>query len=159
MKILLLLPILAYISLVIFNIDILQETQIINFFNFFEISIPTILYSSIFLVWFLIFSFIIFDLKWAFLNRKINKLEEETFALKAELYDKKEDILKKFIAEYQIKMDSFTKEQKELFEKFKVENEKDLVRQKAETDRILEKLNLLDKWIFDKIKDSFKTKN
>lgn len=159
MKIILLLPILVYISLIWFNLELLKDSQIINIFTIFELNIPALLYSSIFMVWYLIFVFIVFDLRWAFLHRKIRKLENEVFSFKSMLYDEREDILKKFIQEYNIKIDSFTKDQKDLFEKFKAENEMDLMKQKAETDRILEKLNLLDKWIFDKIKESFKSKN
>lgn len=159
MKILLLLPILLYISLIVFNLDLLKDSQIINIFNLFELNIPAFLYSSIFMVAYLIFVFIVFDLRWAFLHRKIRKLENDVFSFKSMLYDEREDILKKFIQEYNVKIDNFTKEQRDLFEKFKSENEIDLLKQKAETDRILDKLNLLDKSFFDKIKESMKTKN
>ena len=79
--------------------------------------------------------------------------------MKSKLYDEREDILKEFINDYKSKLDNFTKEQTALFEKFKSESEVDLLKQKAETDRILEKLNLLDKGIFDQIKSAFKWKN
>lgn len=159
MKIILLLPVIAYLALVWFNMNLLQSTEVINVFNYMEISVPALLYSSIFLVIYVIFVFIVFDLRWIYLHRKIEKLEHEVFALKSRLYDEREDVLKDFISEYKIKLENFTKEQRELFEKFKTENEMDLLKQKWETDRILEKLNLLDKWIFDKIKETFKNKN
>lgn len=156
MKILLLLPVLAYISLIVFNLNLLETSEKLNIFNLMEVQVPALLYSSVFLVWYLIFVFILFDIRWAFLHRKIDKQENEIISLKSMLFDEREDIFKKFIQEYNVKIDSFTKEQRELFEKFKSENEMDLMKQKAETDRILEKLNLIDKWIFDKIKESFK---
>lgn len=156
MKILLLLPVLAYISLIVFNLNLLETSEKLNIFNLMEVQVPALLYSSVFLVWYLIFVFILFDIRWAFLHRKIDKQENEIISLKSMLFDEREDIFKKFIQEYNVKIDSFTKEQRELFEKFKSENEMDLLKQKAETDRILEKLNLIDKWIFDKIKESFK---
>lgn len=156
MKILLLLPILFYVSLVFFNIDLLKDSQIINIFNFYTFDIPALLYSSIFMIWYLIFVFIIFDIRWVFLKRKIDNQEHEIIWLKSMLYDEREDILKKFISEYNLKLDNFTKEQRELFDKFKAKNEMDLMKQKSETDRILDKLNLIDKWVFDKIKETFK---
>jgi len=73
--------------------------------------------------------------------------------------DGTEERVKEFINDYKSKLDNFTKEQTALFEKFKSESEVDLLKQKAETDRILEKLNLLDKGIFDQIKSAFKWKN
>lgn len=159
MKIILLLPIVAYVALVVFNMDILSHSEPINFFTIWQIEAPVLLYVNAFFILYIVFLFIVFDIKWAFLNRKIDKLENEIFSLKSQLYDEREDILKTFIAEYKTKMDNFTKEQESLFEKFKSENEMDLLKQKSETDRILEKLNLLDKSIFDKIKETFKNKN
>lgn len=159
MIILLLLPVVLYIALGVFNLDLLSESQTINIFNFMDIAAPTLLYSSIFFVAYLVLIFLIFDLKWVFQNKKIDNLEAEVFGLKSKLYDEREDILKEFINDYKSKLDNFTKEQTALFEKFKSESEVDLLKQKAETDRILEKLNLLDKGIFDQIKSAFKWKN
>ena len=159
MIILLLLPVVLYIALGVFNLALLSESQTINIFNFMDITAPTLLYSSIFFVAYLVLIFLIFDLKWVFQNKKIDNLEAEVFGLKSKLYDEREDILKEFINDYKSKLDNFTKEQTALFEKFKSESEVDLLKQKAETDRILEKLNLLDKGIFDQIKSAFKWKN
>lgn len=158
MKIFLLIPIIFYISFIAFNLDALSEDKVVNFFNIASYSVPFLLYVSIFLVSYFIFIFIVFDIKEIFLKRKIDKLDTEVFTLKSRLYDIKEDEFREFIREYKDKLDNFTKEQSALFEKFKSENELDLLKQKSETDRILEKLNLLDKWIFDKIKETFKTK-
>ena len=159
MIILLLLPVVLYIALVVFNLDLLSESQTINILNVRDITAPTLRYSSIFFVAYLVLIFLIFDLKWVFQNKKIDNLEAEVFGLKSKLYDEREDILKEFINDYKSKLDNFTKEQTALFEKFKSESEVDLLKQKAETDRILEKLNLLDKGIFDQIKSAFKWKN
>lgn len=156
MKILLLIPVILYIALVIFNLDLLKNSDTINIFNLVDITIPALLYSTIFAIGYLIFVIILFDLRGMFLHRKISKLEHEVFALKSELFDEREDIFKKFVWEYNIKIDNFTKEQKELFERFKLESERDLEKQKAETNKILDKLNLLDKSFFDKLKESLK---
>ena len=129
MIILLLLPVVLYIALGVFNLDLLSESQTINIFNFMDIPAPTLLYSSIFFVAYLVLIFLIFDLKWVFQNKKIDNLEAEVFGLKSKLYDEREDILKEFINDYKSKLDNFTKEQ------------------------------TADKGIFDQIKSAFKWKN
>lgn len=156
MKFLLLLPVLAYAILLVFNIDLLTNTINVNFYNLLTFSVPYLLYTSLFFGAYFLFMMIIFDFIDFFYKRKIDKQEEDIIVLKSMLYDEREDILKKFIKEYDVKLDNFAKEQKEMFEKFKVENEMELLKQKWETNRILDKLNLVDKWVLDKLKDSFK---
>lgn len=156
MKFLLLLPVLAYAILLVFNIDLLTNTINVNFYNLWTFSVPYLLYTSLFFGAYFLFIMIIFDFIDFFYKRKIDKQEEDIIVLKSMLYDEREDILKKFIKEYDVKLDNFAKEQKEMFEKFKVENEMELLKQKWETNRILDKLNLVDKWVLDKLKDSFK---
>lgn len=156
MKFLLLLPVLAYAILLVFNIDLLTNTINVNFYNLWTFSVPYLLYTSLFFGAFFLFMIMIFDFIDFFYKRKIDKQEEDIIVLKSMLYDEREDILKKFIKEYDIKLDNFAKEQKEMFEKFKLENEMELLKQKWETNRILDKLNLVDKWVLDKLRDSFK---
>ena len=156
MKFLLLLPVLVYAILLVFNIDLLTNTINVNFYNLLTFSVPYLLYTSLFFGAYFLFMMIIFDFIDFFYKRKIDKQEEDIIVLKSMLYDEREDILKKFIKEYDVKLDNFAKEQKEMFEKFKVENEMELIKQKWETNRILDKLNLVDKWVLDKLKDSFK---
>lgn len=156
MKFLLLLPVLVYAILLVFNIDLLTNTINVNFYNLLTFSVPYLLYTSLFFGAYFLFMMIIFDFIDFFYKRKIDKQEEDIIVLKSMLYDEREDILKKFIKEYDVKLDNFAKEQKEMFEKFKVENEMELLKQKWETNRILDKLNLVDKWVLDKLKDSFK---
>lgn len=156
MKFLLLLPVLAYAILLVFNIDLLTNTINVNFYNLWTFSVPYLLYTSLFFWAYFLFMMMVFDFIDFFYKRKIDKQEEDIIVLKSMLYDEREDILKKFIKEYDVKLDNFAKEQKEMFEKFKVENEMELLKQKWETNRILDKLNLVDKWVLDKLKDSFK---
>lgn len=156
MKFLLLLPVLAYAILLVFNIDLLTNTINVNFYNLWTFSVPYLLYTSLFFGAYFLFMMMVFDFIDFFYKRKIDKQEEDIIVLKSMLYDEREDILKKFIKEYDVKLDNFAKEQKEMFEKFKVENEMELLKQKWETNRILDKLNLVDKWVLDKLKDSFK---
>ncbi|ATU05341.1 hypothetical protein BKN14_02710 [Candidatus Gracilibacteria bacterium HOT-871] len=159
MKILMLIPVVAYMALVVFNLDMLNTSNTINIFGLADFNAPALLYSSIFWILYTILVFIFFDIKLALKNRSINRLEEEIFELKTKLYDVREDEIREFIKDYKGNLDEFTQEQRELFEKFKSESERDLLKQKSETDRILEKLNILDKGFFDKIKETFKGKN
>jgi hypothetical protein len=130
MKFLLLLPVLAYAILLVFNIDLLTNTINVNFYNLLTFSVPYLLYTSLFFGVYFLFMMIIFDFIDFFYKRKIDKQEEDIIVLKSMLYDEREDILKKFIKEYDVKLDNFAKEQKEMFEKFKVENEMELLKQK-----------------------------
>ena len=130
MKFLLLLPVLAYAILLVFNIDLLTNTINVNFYNLLTFSVPYLLYTSLFFGAYFLFMMIIFDFIDFFYKRKIDKQEEDIIVLKSMLYDEREDILKKFIKEYDVKLDNFAKEQKEMFEKFKVENEMELLKQK-----------------------------
>ena len=120
--------------------------------SFFDI----FLFISIFFIWYIVLLHVIFDVKKFFYRRKIDKLENEVFALKSKLYDDREKELEVFTTEYKEKLDTFSKSQEEFFEKVKNENEAWLEKQKAENDKILDKLNLLDKSFFDKIKESIK---
>ena len=130
MKFLLLLPVLAYAILLVFNIDLLTNTINVNFYNLLTFSVPYLLYTSLFFGAYFLFMMIIFDFIDFFYKRKIDKQEEDIIVLKSMLYDEREDILKKFIKEYDVKLDNFAKEQKEMFEKFKVENEMELLKHK-----------------------------
>lgn len=156
MKIILFLPIIAYIALFIFNLDSFLEIKEIDIFKFGNIYIPVLLYSIIFFIAYIFLIFFLYDIKNVFYRWKIDKLELEIISLKSKLFDKREDIFRDFVKDYNTKMDNFTKEQQVFFEKIQKENEMELLKQKHETERILDKMNLIDKWLFDRLKDSFK---
>lgn len=156
MKIILFLPIIAYIALFIFNLDSFLEVKEIEIFKFGSIYIPVLLYSIIFFIAYIFLIFFLYDIKNVFYRWKIDKLELEIISLKSKLFDKREDIFRDFVKDYNAKMDNFTKEQQVFFEKIQKENEMELLKQKHETERILDKMNLIDKWLLDRLKDSFK---
>ena len=178
MKILLLLPILFYLLLVLVNWDLLKTTQEINFFGVGKYDIPFLFYNSVFIVVYSVLVFFAYDWLNIFLKYKIKKQDEEIVKLKSMLYDKQEDLIKNFSKQ----IENFSKEikkenkqnSKEFFEKFddklqklvkktdekleayKSSNKQLLLEHWKQTDKILSKINLIDKSILDKIKDSLK---
>ncbi len=158
MRILVLLPIILYLGLVVFNRELLLETQNVNFFAISNLEIPTHFYNTIFLVLYSVFLILVFDSIIAFKTHKNKKFSKEIFALKSKLYDEREDDFAVFITEQRQKIDDFVKNQEEAMSKMISENNSALEKQKTDTDRILSKLSLLDEWVLDKIKKTFKAK-
>lgn len=156
MRILVLLPIILYLVLVIFNRELLLETQSVNFYAIANLEIPVYFYNTVFLVLYSVFLILIFDSIIAFKSHKNRKFEKEIFTLKSKLYDEREDELVVFITEQRQKIDDFIKKQEETIDKIMLENTTTLEKQKADTDRILSKLSLLDEWILEKLKKTFK---
>lgn len=156
MKILILIPIILYLSLVFFNLDLLNTIEPVSLFWLYTIEVPIIFYSITFLILYSILIFIIFDLVNSYLHHKLNKSDKEVFELKSKLYDEREDELAVFMKEQKHKLDKFLEKQENNIEKYKTEQEANLAKQKAESDKILEKLNLLDEGLLAKIKKTFK---
>lgn len=178
MKILLLLPILFYLLLILVNIDLLQTVQIINFFGVKELNVQFLLYNSIFIVFYAIIVFFTYDGLNIFLRYKLKKQEEEIIRLKSTLYNWQEDILKKISKEIEKwnkenkkdnialikeitkksdeKIVKLIKSNDEKLENYKNSNQNVLLQHWKETDKLLSKINLIDKWILDKIKNSLK---
>ncbi len=170
MRVIILLPILLYLWVAILNKDLLIWMTDINIFGLTTIkNVPVLLYTIIFFVIYSILLLIFFDSIASFRKRKISKLEKEIFTLKSKLYDEREDELVVFMEEQKRRLEDFLKKQaneaekvkavrEEHFQKILLENATTLEKQKADTDRILDKLNLLDEWVLDKIKKAFKSK-
>ena len=178
MKILLLLPILFYLLLILVNIDLLQTVQIINFFGVKELNVQFLLYNSIFIVFYAIIVFFTYDGLNIFLRYKLKKQEEEIIRLKSTLYNWQEDILKKISKEIEKwnkenkkdnialikeitkksdeKIVKLIKSNDEKLENYKNSNQNVLLQHWKETDKLLSKINLIDKWVLDKIKNSLK---
>ena len=97
MKILLLLPILAYLLLVLVNQDLLHTNQTINIFWAKELDIPFLFYNSVFIVIYAVLVFFAYDSLNIFLKYKLKKQEKEIIELKSKLYDWQEDIFEKNI--------------------------------------------------------------
>ncbi len=158
MRILILFPIILYLWIVIFNLDMLKKVDSINIYWITNIDIPVFLYISIFSILYVVFVILLFDSVWIFSSRKIKKLNKEVFELKSKLYDEREDELIVFLTEQRQRVENFIKKQESLIEDLKLENNNSLKEQKADTDRILDKFWLLEEWILDKIKKTFKSK-
>ncbi len=157
MRLLILLPILAYLWIIGFNIDLLSSREIVNIFGLTKLEMPVLFYSTVFLVIYSILIILFFDSVSALKNRKIRKLEKQVFTLKSKLYDEREDELVVFMTEQKRRLDDFLKSQEEVVGKLKTEYNETLEKQKTDTDRILSRLNLLDEWVLDKIKKTFKS--
>jgi hypothetical protein len=167
MKILLLFPILVYLLLVLVNIDFIYDTEVINIFGIKKIEIPFIFYNSAFVVIYSVLILFIYDWLDIFLRHKIKKQEREIVELKAKLYDWQSDVLKKIskenkenIKSVQDKSDEkiikYIKKSDEQLEEYKKSNKELLLQHWKETDKLLGKINLIDKGVLDKIKNSLK---
>lgn len=168
MKILLLLPIVIYMLFLLVNLDLLEQTQVIDLFWYQDIEAPMLLLSSIFIVFYSILVFFVYDWLNSYLHYKLNKQEKEIIMLKAHLYDWQEDLIKSIIKSFETLIKDTKKEDTSLFLKYQEQsnkiyhdmvskNQENLEKHKSETDKILSKLNLLDESFFDKIK-SFRKK-
>lgn len=159
MRFLLLLPLLIYVGLAFFNMNVLAQSAEVSIFGLYQMELPLVLFISLFFVIYLILMFLFFDSINALAHRKIRKLDKDVFELKSKLYDEREDELVVFMKEQRNKIENFLKEQKSLFEKMKTENTEHLIKVQSETNRIMDKLHLIDKSVLDKIKETFKAKN
>ncbi|MBS9775187.1 hypothetical protein KGV52_00575 [Candidatus Gracilibacteria bacterium] len=170
MRFLLLLPLLVYVGLAFFNMEVLTQNATVSVFGFAQFEVAIVLYLSLFFVIYLVLVFLIMDTLNVFANRKVRMLEKEVFELKSKLYDEREDELVVFMKEQRNKMDNFLAEQEKLWVNIQEENKVQLQKiqdehtvlfdkTQAETNRIMDKLHLVDKSILDKIKETFKAKN
>ena len=93
MKILLLLPVLLYLSLMLVNVPLLQSSQSINLFGAMSIEIPMFLFSSAFVVIYALSLYLAYSGIRGYQLHKIKKLEREVVELKSELYDNQKELL------------------------------------------------------------------
>ncbi len=159
MRILILFPLILYLWIVVFNLEMLKQVDSVNIYWILTLEAPVLFYLSIFFVIYVIFVVLIFDSIWAFRSHKVKKIEKEVFELKSKLYDEREDELVVFLWEQRQRIENFIKSQEDLLKELKAENEAILSKQKSDTDRILDKFWLLEEGMLQKIKKSFKWKN
>ena len=88
MKALLLLPALAYLVLIIINLQIFKESTQINFFWLYSFDVPVVIFVSIFFILYIILIWIGFNFSNVFTNMKTRRLEKEVFDLKTKLLNK-----------------------------------------------------------------------
>ena len=82
--------------------------------------------------------------------KKENKEQIKTF------FDKSDEKIKNILSKSNEKLEKLIKKSDEKLEDYKNSNKQVLIQHWKETDKILWKMNLLDKWILDKIKNSLK---
>lgn len=141
MNAILLLPLLLYAFLLAINVDLLSKVEKVNLFWAATVEVQIFLFSTIFIIVYLILAFFIYDWVNVLLKHKIKNLEEEVVQLKAKLYDWQKVLI-----------DKIDKSNHETLEKIQKENLETLEKHQKDTDKILEKLNLVDKKVLDKIR-------
>jgi len=87
MKLILLLPIIAYLCLMLVNLELLRDFQVLNLFGTQSIEIPLILFSSMFIVVYAVIVYMTYSGINSWLAHKIRKYESKIDELKAKLYD------------------------------------------------------------------------
>lgn len=167
MKIILLLPIVAYLLLVLVNLELLKDFDSVNLFWADIIKIPILLFNTLFIVWYSVLVFFVYDWLNSYLQYKIRKLDKEIVWLKSDLYDNQESlisaikkdnlvILEKIKIENKDIIKSIDEKNTKAIETYKNENKESIEKRQQEAEKILKKLNLLDEWVFDKLKKAIK---
>jgi hypothetical protein len=88
MKVLLLIPALAYLALIMINLQIFQQNTEINFFWLASFDIPVVIFVSIFFILYIILIWFGFNISNFFTGYKNKKLEKEVIDLKGKLLNK-----------------------------------------------------------------------
>lgn len=86
MKLILLLPLVAYLCLMLVNIELLRDFQKINLFGAMILEGPIIMFSSAFFVVYGVLIYLAYSGLNSLQAHKIRKLDNEITRLKAELY-------------------------------------------------------------------------
>lgn len=166
MKFLILLPILVYSILLLGNVNLLRMTQEINILWITTMTLPFFLINSVFIIWYTIFVFFIYDWINMFLNFKIKKLDKEIVELKSKLYDWQKDLIETLTKNYHNSLDEFKKDNLLKFQtiikyneytldKIISENQSDFEKHKKESSKLLAKSKFSeseDEGFFDKLK-------
>ena len=141
MNTIILLPLFLYTFLLAINMDLLSKVEKINLFWVSTPEIHIFLFTTIFIIAYIILIFFVYDGLNSYLRHKVKKMEDEIVVLKSKLFDGQKGLIEKINTNNEHILDDFKKENIVTLEK----HEKD-------TDKILDKLNLVDKNILDKIK-------
>lgn len=167
MKIILLLPIIAYLLLILVNLKLLGEYQAVNLFWANTIDLPVLLLNTLFIVSYSVLVFFVYDGLNSFLHYKIRRLEKEIVWLKSDLYNNQKTLIdtikkdnqntiEKIKTENSDMIKSFDERNQKSLEAYKKENKESIKKRQQEAEKILKKLNLLDDNFFDKVKKVIK---
>lgn len=137
MKILLLIPALAYLGLILLNLQIFSQSTEINFFWIYSFNIPVVIFISIFFILYILLIWFGFNVSNYFTGYKNKKLEKEVIDLKGKLLNKQWDLIKNIEEHFE-----------KIFEKFKAEADKKLELYKKENEKVVSNL----KYDFDALK-------
>lgn len=145
MKTLLLIPALAYLALIILNLDIFKASTEINFFWLYSFQIPVVIFISIFFILYILLIWFGFNISNYFTGYKNKKLEKEVIDLKGKLLNKQGDLIKNIEDHFEAILGKFKTEADKKLEAYKKENEKVVSNMKYDFDAIKTKIDKIGK--------------
>lgn len=163
MKLILLLPIVAYLCLMLVNLELLRDFQVLNLFGAQSIEMPLILFSSIFIVVYAVVVYVAYSWVNSWQAHKIRKYENKIDELKALLYDNQGRLLESLEKNYTSQFTAFKKDNDAKFEtliryneytleKVIEENSGSFTKYRKETQKLLANTKWVDGSILEKLK-------
>jgi hypothetical protein len=163
MKLILLLPIVAYLCLMLVNLELLRDFQVLNIFGAQSIEMPLILFSSIFIVVYAVVVYVTYSWINSWQAHKIKKYENKIDELKALLYDNQGRLLESLEKNYTSQFTAFKKDNDIKFEtliryneytleKVIEENSGSFTKYRKETQKLLADTKWVDGSILEKLK-------
>ncbi len=163
MKLILLLPIIAYLCLMLVNLDLLRDFQVLNLFGAQSVEMPLILFSSMFIVVYAVIVYVAYSWVNSWQAHKIRKYENKIDELKALLYDNQGRLLESLEKNYTSQFQAFKKDNDAKFEtliryneytleKVIEENSGSFTKYRKETQKLLANAKGVDSSILEKLK-------
>lgn len=163
MKLILLLPIIAYLCLMLVNLDLLRDFQVLNLFGAQSVEMPLILFSSMFIVVYAVIVYVAYSWVNSWQAYKIRKYENKIDELKALLYDNQGRLLESLEKNYTSQFQAFKKDNDAKFEtliryneytleKVIEENSGSFTKYRKETQKLLANAKGVDSSILEKLK-------
>jgi len=141
MKALLLIPALAYLALIVLNLDIFKASTEINFFWLYSFEIPVVIFISIFFILYIILIWFGFNISNYFTGYKNKKLEKEVIDLKGKLLSKQWELISNIESHFEKILEKFKTEADKKLEQYKKENEKIVSNMQYDFDAIKGKID------------------
>ncbi len=145
MKLIFLLPALAYLVLVLINLPAFSQTQNINFFWLYNADVPLGIMVSIFFIVYIVFIWVWLNLWSYFTGYKNRKLEKQVLDLKSKLLDKQWDIIKSIEKHNDEVLAKFKSDEDQKIDLYKKENEKVVTNMQYDFDLIKKELEAIKK--------------
>ncbi len=147
MKILLFFPAIAYLALLIINLEIFSASTEINFFWLLSFQIPVVIFISLFFILYILLIWAGFNFSHVFSNIKTRKLEKEVFDLKTKLLNRQWELVKDIEEVFSKKLSDF-----------KTESDKKLELTKKETTKIVSQMEYQFQSLKEKMQELWKKK-